>query len=182
MAVIVTASATTVINTYPDWDGSQAAGWPAAAQSFTVPAQDALLSSFTFTLAGNGTSYQFSIVDLVAGQPTGATLYSAVRPWSVGDQTFSDINLVLGPSQQYAAVIDFQGYTSLSVDFTWPASFDPYTGGTSYWWSSSQSEWVTFANADLLFRAVFEPVPEPSTFLLVGFGCVAVMISRCRVR
>jgi hypothetical protein len=182
MLVIVSASASTVIGTYPNWDGSQTAGWAAAAQSFTVPAQDVLLRNFVFSLVGNGTSYEFSIVDLVAGQPTGPVLYSTVRPWSVGDQTISDINLFLGPSQQYAAVIDFQGYTSLSVAFDWPDSFDPYPGGAGYWLSPSQSEWTTFPNADLLFSAEFTQVPEPSTFSMIGFGCVALMISRCRKR
>ncbi len=180
MVVIFSASATTVIGTYPNWDGSQTAGYSASAQSFTVPVQDTLLSDFTFRLAGSGTSYQFSIVDLVAGLPTGNTLFSSASPWSDGDQTISGINLALSPNQQYAAVIDFQGYTAVSVDFDWPASSDLYPGGTGFWFSPYQLKWVTFPNADLLFKADFVAAPEPSTFLMIGFGCTVLMAFRQR--
>ena len=180
VATLIACSAygLTVIGPFPNWDGSQTAGWAAAAQSFPVPTQDTLLDSFTFRLLGTGTSYEFSLVELAADQPTGPTLYSTVRPWSVGDITISGINLSLNPSQQYAAVIDFQGYTSVSVAFDWPRSSDPYPEGIGYWLTPNRSEWDTFPNADLLFQATF--VPEPSAFALLGLGWVALLFAHRR--
>lgn len=164
------ALATTVIDTYPSWDGNVTVGWLATAQTFTAPADNVLLN-YKFAVAprsGNG-NVNFSIYNW-GGGPVGVPLYSAVLPWTTvgGDVLVSGINLALTTGNLYGADIDLLGYSGASVHFT---GNNPYGGGGGWWWDGSSWFNYTFDGLDHKFRAEFEGrpvVPEPATLLLLG--------------
>lgn len=170
------ASGTTkAVNLYPAW------GWAEAAQSFKAPSSDTILSQWSFSLDGSGTNYRFSIVQLDGGMPDlTQPLFSVTQAWSTGTQTISNINLGLTGGAQYAAVIDFLGYTNVSVYYV----DDDYVDGNAYWGATSGgSDWISSPEVDLYFSAAFvsaNSVPEPASAALLGLGLTAAMWRRRR--
>jgi hypothetical protein len=178
LALACTASANTAINTYPDWDGSVTNGWVAIAQSFIAPS-DNVLDNWMFALdpPGGQNSVAFDIYawsDLIG--PVGSSLYSSVEAWPAGggDVLVDNIGLSLTPGNLYAAVVDLQGYSGLSVHFQFNQL--SYTGGDASWldgganWQFLNSGWNT------KFRAEF--VPEPSTLLVLTLGAAGLLPRR----
>lgn len=173
------ASALTIIDTYPSSSGWQTSGWGATAQSFTVPVVDNVLSDWTFNLAGSGTNYKFSIVQMTGGLPDiNQSLYTVTNPWSVGDQNINGINLSLTSGTQYAAVIDFLGYAGSSVEF----GPDTYAGGNGFWGFTNSNGWTNFSGLDHIFQASFvsggNNVPEPASLALLGLGIAGIYLSK----
>ncbi|WP_085314614.1 hypothetical protein [Derxia lacustris] len=178
------AGATQVIDTTGDWTGDQATGWWGTAQTFTVPALDRVLESWSFDQPGaDAAGYSFSIRALVGGLPTGATLWSTSVTGAAasGHQQFDAIDLALNAGQQYAAVIVYQGQLGLDLNFTG----DSYAGGSSFWSEdpTDPTRWTALPALDHSFRAVFgpaSPAPEADSaaMLLAGGGLLAAVLRR----
>lgn len=139
------------------------------------------MSESVFDLEGSGTNYKFSIVELSAGSPDMTiSLYSVTNPWCIGLQTISGIDLALTPGSQYAAVIDFLGYTGVSVSYL-PFSL---TDGNAFFGDvSGGNSWMSFLDLTLAFDVEFVPanaVPEPTALTFVGIGLAGLTLIRKR--
>lgn len=170
------ALADTIIDTYPDWDGSVTDRWFRIAQSFTTPA-DNVLSDWKFALdppvGQNTVSFEVFAWDDNVG-PVGNALFSAVAAWPAngGDVLVENINLPLVTGELYGAVVDLLGYSGPSVHFQF--NQNSYSDGDASWyrggWRFLNSGWNT------KFRATF--VPEPTSLLSLGLGVILLMRRR----
>jgi hypothetical protein len=165
------ASADVLIDTYPTPSPYPSQnhftdGFLFTAQTFTPPAENTVLVSWTFELAARYAepgNVQFSLFEWQAGAPVGPSEFTATVPWptTVSDPVVSDINLSLTPGKQYGAVIDLLGYSYSSVLF----GPDAYSSGNGLW--NNGIAWINYPQYDLTFRADFEPTPEPSVGVFV---------------
>lgn len=196
----VSAAGLTVIDNYGAWNGSIADGWLKNAQSFTV-GQDNVLKSWAFTLGNGGTSYTFSVVNITNGLPNESSyLYQTTRSWLSGSNLIDDINLQLISNQQYAVVIDFNGFAGNSVAFSYTPNSSQYLGGHAFWLTTAQyfpaygtGQWLGVDGGKLAydgglgtetkFQAQFvSAIPEPETYalLLIGLGALTLRLKRRR--
>lgn len=169
---------TTVINTYPDWDGSVTESFLKVAQSFLAPA-DSTLASWQFTLAPNAqpTNVLFEIVPWnPSSGPSGAPLFSRAVSWPApgGNVLVDNIDLALTPGSRYAAVVDLQSYRGKSVDFQF--NQNSYQLGNASWFGGLNPNWVYLDSTyNTAFRAEFYAVPEPAHLLGLGLAGAALL-------
>jgi hypothetical protein len=117
----LTSANALVWDNYASWDGSVTNGWLGQAQKFVAPSENVLYSwQFAMHADAGGKSMGFSIQETTGGIPNGTILWSSgfISPGGGGDVSFTGINLALTTGQTYAAVVDFQGYSGLSIHFT----------------------------------------------------------------
>ena len=178
-ATATPSSATTIIDTYPFWDGAGVtSGWKLTAQTITAPL-DSVLVGYRFALdprPGGGT-VGFSVREWGLTGPIGPELYSTTAPWpeTGGDIDLTGIDLSLTTGTLYGMVVDLLGYGGYSVHFI---TFSPYSGGSGFW--SDGTTWQSFPSLDHRFRAEFEAAPEPGTSLLLAAGLGLLYRSRRR--
>jgi hypothetical protein len=175
----------TVINTYPDWDGTVTESYFKVAQSFLAPA-DNTLKSWQFALApvAAPTNVVLQIVPWNSSSgPTSAPLFSRQVSWAAagGDILVDNINLTLTPGSRYAAVVDLRGYGGFSVDFQY--NQNSYNQGNAAWFAGNNPTWVYLNSTyNTEFRAEFYTVPEPANLLGLGLAGIAVLRHARRTR
>ncbi len=171
-AFAAAAYADTQYDNWGSWDGNVTSGWLMQAQKFPVPAVDDVLDSWQsqFDSAMVGMTVNFSIRDIVAGEPGGATYFSA-SPTVPGDGiiAFSSMNVALNSGQEYAAVWDFLGYSGSSIHYT---AID-VVPGNGMWWNGT---WSDFSFLDQKLTANF--VPAPGAMGVLGLGALAALRRR----
>jgi hypothetical protein len=175
VAIAQMASATTVIDTYPDWDGNVTNGWLGVAQSFTTPT-DNVLVSWTFAIDPGQSNVNCSVYawDNTVGT-MGGSLYSTNIDCSAGgDYTFNP-NLALTAGGLYAVVYDFNGNAGASIHFQ--VNQNSYAGGDASWFDGSGWQYLD-SGWNTTFKAKFDAVPEPATLLLFGLGAIALRRKR----
>jgi hypothetical protein len=163
----------TVINTYPDWDGTITYGWDAVAQSFVAPADNTLLSwKFGIAPATNGSPNNNVLFQIVAWDqssgPVGAALFSREVAWpsAGGDILVDNIGLTLTPGSRYAAIANLENrYEGQSVHFQ--LNQTSYNGGNASWFSVPSSWQYLDSTWNTQFRAEFAAIPEPGTVPLI---------------
>ena len=180
VALQASASANTVLNTFPDFNpgGSYTNGFLAQGQTFVVPV-DTVLSDFSFRLFNApGQSSQMQIFAWGATGPTGAALYSSpslIRNNTIQDVVVSNINLTLSQGALYGAVISNFGYSGPDAGFN--QNQNSYTGGNMWLLSAdTPTTWTSFGGLNLTFQATFvsagasSGVPEPGAAWLMSCG------------
>ncbi|HWX19501.1 MAG TPA: PEP-CTERM sorting domain-containing protein [Candidatus Binatia bacterium] len=175
------ATVTTVINTYPDWDGSVTESYLKVAQSFLAPA-DSTLASWKLTLAPIAvpTNVLFTIVpwNSTSG-PSSGPLFSRQVSWPAlgGDILVDNISLTLTPGSRYAAVVDLEGYSGKSVDFQF--NQNSYAQGNASWFGGVNPGWLYLNSPyNTTFQAEFSVVPEPANLLGLGLAGAALLRPR----
>jgi hypothetical protein len=171
---------TTIIDTYPDWDLNVTTSWLKVAQSFLAPTDNTLISwQFALAPVAAPTNVLFQIVPWNPNSgPSGLPLFSRTVNWPAGggDILVDDINLTLTPGLRYAAVVDLNGYSGRSLDFE--LNQKSYDQGNASWfggpggiptWNYLNSPYNTE------FRAEFQTIPEPGSFLLAGLATFALV-------
>jgi len=170
LAMAISANAFTVWDNYGKWDGNVTNGWLMQCQKFTPPSPDNTLIHWQFAMdaQAGGLPMEFRIEEVSAGVPNGTVVFSAgfVSPVGGGDVIFSGLNVPLNPSKTYASIVDFKGYSGLSIHFT---GID-VVPGNGMWWNQS---WWDFPSLDQKLHAEF--VPEPVTLLALSCGIVVVV-------
>jgi hypothetical protein len=152
-------TASTVIDTYPDWDGNIVNGWQKVAQTFVVPAGDTVLDNYTFGIALQTTTPTFMMEIFewdVEDGPVGCALYSRQLTWPtlIGDVVIEDIDLHLTEGTRYAVIFDFgNGYNGPSIH--WQENQNSYPDGNmTLWnpplWHHLNSEWNTKFRAEFV--------------------------------
>lgn len=169
------ASALTIIDTYPDYTGNVTSNWFAVAQTITWPGpDDDVLDFYKFALAPGEKAgvVRLEIFEWSDTGPVGGALFSRERPWDPagGDISTGIISLQLGHGSLYGVVVDLQGYSGQSVHYN--TNRNSYTGGNG-WWRNGAGEWMDFPSLNTKFRAEF--IPEPATFAAVSFGLLALL-------
>ena len=194
----------TTVDTVPNWDGTNSITWgqygtgvfgqlATVGQTFTMPAAENTLDSFTFRLLNTSPTLQFSAYimawDSGAGHATGPVLFSqgfSGLPAS-GPLTFNP-NLVLTPGQQYVAFLSTSqtGYSGPDKSSLGNGTGNFYSGGQyvmldnggnpNLWTSTS---WGSSAGYDTAFAMTFSNsaisvVPEPMTCLGVVGGLASL--------
>lgn len=169
------ANAFTTYDNFGAWDGNVTNEWLMQAQKFPVPVIDNVLLSWRseFDAEMSGAPVNFTIRDVVSGQPGGATYFSsnANVPGGGGVVAFTNMNLALVSGQQYAAVWDFLGYSGPSIHFT----ANDVVPGNGTWFDGST--WKDFPTLDQKLTATFDVVPEPASMLALTAG-FAVLLRR----
>ena len=180
-------TATTVLNTYPDY-AIVTNGYLKGAQTFLV-GTDNVLSSFEFrTFNAPGQSSQMQIFAWDSNGPTGSALFTSqtfARGNAIEDFTVSNINLTLNQGSLYGAVIDSFGYSGPNYGFN--LNQNSYTGGNLWLVSGdTPNSWNNYASfgynltfqATLTNTALPTGVPEPASILLFVVGLVTVAAFR----
>jgi len=178
--------AATFLNTYPDWTNYTTNAFLKQAQTFTI-GSDTVLSSFQFKMfSAPGQSANLQIFAWGGFGPTGSALFTSQtfnRLNTIQDFLASNINLTLTQGGLYGAVIDNLGYSGQDAAFN--LNQNSYTGGNLWLVSNSTpNTWTGYTGNtayNLTFQANFNAlsastsaVPEPSSFLLIGCGIVAL--------
>lgn len=170
------ASADTVFNTIPTWDGSRSNGWLSVAQTFTAPAGDTTLSTWEQGIGGDGGTYTVGLYrwDRANERATGSALFTRAAESIPQSVTFVEfpvgVNLVAGT--EYAMITTLSSGEGNGLAFSGNNHFD--LGYANFTFDSIFDRWAFTQNDpyDLAFRAVF--VPAPASAGLLGLaGLVA---------
>ena len=166
-------------------------------QTFTLPAGDGILTSWTFSLEGTDNSYpmQFGVAlwDTGNSRMAAAPFYlSSPINTVVGDANYTFTpNLALNPAQEYVAfltITNTPGTGTSSMPFS---GGNLYAGGSFFFINNgtdpslwTTQAWQTIDGADVALTAQFDPappvngaVPEPGTFALFGTGALGMVAS-----
>jgi hypothetical protein len=170
----VGASAQTIIDNLAQQDAWTNA-WFAGAQIMQAP--EAVLQDFRFLMSPNTTigSVQFRVETVAGGEPSGTVIFSdtTVVPGGGGLIEFNGINVGLTAGTEYAFVIDLLGASGESFGYT---ASDTIQGSGS--WFDTTNGWFNFSGLDQAIYASF--VPEPATFVVLGFGVLGLAALRRR--
>ena len=167
-------------------------------QTFTAPT-DNLLANFTFFLSPAGSLFFRAYVfgwDPTAGRATGSALFTSapiIGPIGSGFlpvtafPVIGGVNLI--PGSTYVMFFSSSGQGTageIALQSNWdsPAA-DQYAGGafvylnngenTGAWTSQTWSTNRQGVGSDIRFQATFVAAPEPSTFVFVATGLLAVV-------
>ena len=163
-----TAAALTIIDTTPFADSFVARlrldGAHTYQQTFKVPLEDSVLTSFSVFLRGtdgNGSGFRFEIADFISGS-IGVPLASSHTKYEV------DVGLLrLTPGATYTASLIALAPEGIEAKSSGSQNINPYPdGGFLFLTGDNQVNNHFFDTVDLAFVAVF--VPEPSTALLLA--------------
>ena len=151
-------------------------------QSFTMPAVDDVLQSFSFALSTNDV-VAFEIYATSGDALTGPALFSQSFGPSAGSPAISTLvflppgGLPLTSGAQFAAMVRMDAGEAVTFQFHSP---DPYAGGRTLLACTAADTPCApaLALADMEFEATFvastASVPEPSTWALLGSGLLGL--------
>ena len=187
------AGAQSSINTITDRNGCQNAGyfglgWTSTfGQVITVPDSEDILSGFSFAINLPATDYfQAGVYAWNGTGATGPALYTSPATATSGSGTFETMAFDTGgisvtPGGSYvlmATTVDEggsgEGTWGLVVPSDYPAGGFVYAGNTTPDELTSEPWYTVYeSGSSLAFTADFAPVPEPSSWGLLGLGVIA---------
>lgn len=94
--------------------------------------------------------------------------------------TFNTGGITLDVDKQYVAFVDTGGVPLAVGGSVGIVSDNPYDGGHFVMrptpaWGISPAPWFVRIQSDAAFIAVFEPIPEPSTIVLISCGILGLL-------
>lgn len=217
LALISRLDGQTTIDTYPAWvaanmTGAAPFGEPNTAtmgQTFTAPAGDVFLNSFSFwlqdsTQPGNPNPVDFAayVMGWNGTRATGSILYQSAAQVTTNNGgaggfaqfTFSTGGILLTPGTQYVAFLSASNFfdgDQNGVTMGWVGDGTAYPGGDFVFannggdfgsLSTDPSAWDGSRIGDAAFQASFGPevVPEPATWIAAALALVGVIYSQRR--
>jgi len=166
--------------------------WTGEAQSFTALDPNVLFGFYMFEQSQIPSSLLFSLyagdgifTNLLSQQSTVLSTGTIANP-SLVTVDFASVNLVVGAKYTVAVTLPSQGlpptgtYSNASVMYAGSSGSgnpNPYTDGSFYYVGSSYNP-AFFLNRDIAFKVT--PVPEPSTYALLGSGVGLLAFLRSR--
>ncbi|MGH0037831.1 MAG: PEP-CTERM sorting domain-containing protein [Myxococcota bacterium] len=145
-------------------------------QTFTVGVEGTI-AQVRIELTGENSTLSMGIYATSGGVPTGAPLAVALNPSDLGsvlkEFDFSSAGLSVTPGEELAFAVSDP--TNLG---SYRNAFGTYSAGTIVASTDGGSTWSTVSNRDSNFSVLVEPIPEPSTGLLMGLGLAGLAFAR----